>query len=120
MCAAALIFEYLIDEYGPHLAPPKEDKDAYLRYKYWLHYAEGTILRSLHGLDRPCTTHTSKSKRRSSHLDEVLTVYCCWVASSALALLRISSADIDEAAETYAMHPIQPHLCLSHRQNTII
>ena len=44
VCAAALIFEYLIDEYGPHLAPPKEDKDAYLRYKYWLHYAEGMIL----------------------------------------------------------------------------
>ena len=36
-----LIVEYLVERYGPDLAPPRES-DLYWRYKYWLHYAEGS------------------------------------------------------------------------------
>jgi glutathione S-transferase len=38
-----LIVEYLVDRYGPDLAPPR-DSDLYWRYKYWLHYAEGSLM----------------------------------------------------------------------------
>jgi len=38
-----LIVEYLVDRYGPDLAPPR-GTDLYWRYKYWLHYAEGSLM----------------------------------------------------------------------------
>jgi glutathione S-transferase len=38
-----LIVDYLTERYGPALAPPR-DGDPYWRYKYWLHYAEGSLM----------------------------------------------------------------------------
>jgi glutathione S-transferase len=38
-----LIVEYLVQRYGPDLAPPS-GSDSYWRYKYWLHYAEGSLM----------------------------------------------------------------------------
>jgi glutathione S-transferase len=38
-----LIVEYLVERYGPDLAPPR-DSDLYWRYKYWMHYAEGSLM----------------------------------------------------------------------------
>jgi glutathione S-transferase len=38
-----LIVDYLVERYGPELAPPRES-DLYWRYKYWLHYAEGSLM----------------------------------------------------------------------------
>jgi glutathione S-transferase len=37
------IFDYLVDRYGDRLAPRK-DSEAYWRYRYWLHYAEGSAM----------------------------------------------------------------------------
>jgi glutathione S-transferase len=41
-----LIVEYLVERYGPDLAPPR-DSDLSWRYKYWLHYAEGSAMTPL-------------------------------------------------------------------------
>ena len=38
-----LIVEYLVQRYGSDLAPPS-DADLYWRFKYWLHYAEGSLM----------------------------------------------------------------------------
>lgn len=38
-----LIIEYLVETYGPGLAPSR-DSELYWRYKYWLHYAEGSLM----------------------------------------------------------------------------
>jgi glutathione S-transferase len=38
-----LIIEYLVERYGPQLAPAR-DSDLYWRYRYWLHYAEGSAM----------------------------------------------------------------------------
>ena len=38
-----LIVEYLVQRYGADLAPPS-GSDSYWRYKYWLHYAEGSLM----------------------------------------------------------------------------
>jgi glutathione S-transferase len=38
-----LIIEYIVERYGPDLMPPR-DSDYYWRYKYWLHYAEGSLM----------------------------------------------------------------------------
>ena len=38
-----LIVEYLVERYGPNLMPPR-GSDLYWRYKYWLHYAEGSLM----------------------------------------------------------------------------
>jgi glutathione S-transferase len=38
-----LIVEYLVDRYGPALAPA-HNSDLYWQYKYWLHYAEGSLM----------------------------------------------------------------------------
>ncbi len=38
-----LIVEYLVERYGPNLMPPR-DSDLYWRYKYWLHYSEGSLM----------------------------------------------------------------------------
>ena len=38
-----MIVEYLVQRYGADLAPPS-GSDSYWRYKYWLHYAEGSLM----------------------------------------------------------------------------
>jgi glutathione S-transferase len=38
-----LIVEYLVERYGSNLAPSR-DSELYWRYKYWLHYAEGSLM----------------------------------------------------------------------------
>jgi glutathione S-transferase len=38
-----LIVEYLVERHGPDLAPPR-DTDLYWRYRYWLHYSEGSAM----------------------------------------------------------------------------
>ena len=38
-----LIIEYLVERYGSDLAPSRH-ADLYWRYKYWLHYAEGSLM----------------------------------------------------------------------------
>ena len=38
-----LIVEYLVQRYCSDLAPPS-GSDSYWRYKYWLHYAEGSLM----------------------------------------------------------------------------
>jgi glutathione S-transferase len=43
LAETGLIVEYLVECYGPDLAPPR-DSDLYWRYKYWLHYAEGSLM----------------------------------------------------------------------------
>jgi glutathione S-transferase len=43
LAETGLIVEYLIERYGAELAPPR-DSDLYWRYKYWLHYAEGSAM----------------------------------------------------------------------------
>ena len=37
------IVEYLVDKAGGRLGPP-EGEDAALRYRFWLHYAEGSLM----------------------------------------------------------------------------
>jgi len=36
-----LIVEYLVERYGPD---SRRDSDLYWRYKYWLHYTEGSLM----------------------------------------------------------------------------
>jgi glutathione S-transferase len=43
MAETGAIFDYLVGRYGQHLAPPP-DTEAYWRYRYWLHYAEGSAM----------------------------------------------------------------------------
>ena len=43
LAETGLIVEYLVEKYGPDLAPPRQD-DLYWRYRYWLHYAEGSAM----------------------------------------------------------------------------
>lgn len=54
LAESGLIVEYLVDHYGPHLAPKqwKEgmegkvggETEEWLRYRYFMHYAEGTLM----------------------------------------------------------------------------
>ena len=37
------IVDYLVDRYDEGLAPPQDD-ESYWRYRYWLHYAEGSLM----------------------------------------------------------------------------
>jgi glutathione S-transferase len=41
-----LIVEYLVERYNPALAPPR-GSGLYWRYRYWLHYAEGSAMSPL-------------------------------------------------------------------------
>jgi len=43
LAETGLIIEYLVGRYGPDLMPAA-DTDAYWRWKYWLHYAEGSLM----------------------------------------------------------------------------
>jgi glutathione S-transferase len=38
-----LIVGYLVERYGPDLAPARNN-DLHWRYRYWLHYAEGSLM----------------------------------------------------------------------------
>jgi glutathione S-transferase len=40
------IVEYLVERYGPGFAPSRQE-DLYWRYRYWLHYAEGSAMPQL-------------------------------------------------------------------------
>jgi len=43
LAETGLIVDYLVESYGPSLAPPRQS-DLYWRYRYWLHYAEGSLM----------------------------------------------------------------------------
>ena len=43
LAETGLIIEYLVESYAPDFAPPRQS-DLYWRYKYWLHYAEGSLM----------------------------------------------------------------------------
>ena len=38
------IIEYLVERYGDGCFAPPREEPAYLRYRYWLHYAEGSLM----------------------------------------------------------------------------
>ncbi len=38
------IIEYLVDNYGQGRLVPEAGSDEFLRYRYWMHYAEGTLM----------------------------------------------------------------------------
>ncbi|KAH0610443.1 uncharacterized protein H6S33_011970 [Morchella sextelata] len=42
LAESGFIIEYLVDKFGPQLKP--SDEDSLLRYKYFLHYAEGSLM----------------------------------------------------------------------------
>ncbi|MGH8185126.1 MAG: glutathione S-transferase family protein [Steroidobacteraceae bacterium] len=44
---SAVILEYLTERYGGGKFAPKPGSAAYLPYRYWMHYAEGTIMQQL-------------------------------------------------------------------------
>jgi glutathione S-transferase len=41
------IIEYILDVHGDGKLRPEEGTDAYLRYRYWMHYAEGSAMTPL-------------------------------------------------------------------------
>jgi glutathione S-transferase len=43
LAETGLIVDYLVERYGPDLAPAR-DSELYWRYRYWLHYAEGSLM----------------------------------------------------------------------------
>jgi len=43
LAETGLIIEYLVEHHGRNLAPAR-DTSLYWRYKYWLHYAEGSLM----------------------------------------------------------------------------
>jgi len=43
LAETALIVEFLVERFGPELAPER-DTEAYWRYRYWNHYAEGSAM----------------------------------------------------------------------------
>ena len=54
MAESGAIFEYLVDYYGPHLAPKRfqngkegdicGETESWLRYRYYMHYTEGSLM----------------------------------------------------------------------------
>lgn len=36
--------DYLVNKYGPQLAPSRSDEELFLKYNYWLHFAEGSAM----------------------------------------------------------------------------
>lgn len=46
LAETGVIMEYLVDRYGPHLAPGHDDAE-FWRYRYWMHYAEGSLMSQL-------------------------------------------------------------------------
>lgn len=47
LAETGLIIEYLLAHHAPHLAPAPTDADAHWRYRYWMHYAEGSLMPQL-------------------------------------------------------------------------
>ena len=47
LAETGLIIEYLLATRAPHLAPAPSDTDAHWRYRYWMHYAEGSLMPQL-------------------------------------------------------------------------
>jgi glutathione S-transferase len=43
LAETGVIVDYLVGRYGDGLAPP-QGAEAYWRYRYWLHYAEGSLM----------------------------------------------------------------------------
>ena len=44
LAESGAIIEYLVERYGDGCFAPSRELPAYLRYRYWLHYAEGSIM----------------------------------------------------------------------------
>ena len=44
LAESGAIIEYLVERYGDGCFAPARELPAYLRYRYWLHYAEGSIM----------------------------------------------------------------------------
>ena len=44
LAESGAIIEYLVERYGDGCFAPARQLPAYLRYRYWLHYAEGSIM----------------------------------------------------------------------------
>ena len=44
LAESGAIIEYLVERYGNGCFAPERELPAYLRYRYWLHYAEGSIM----------------------------------------------------------------------------
>jgi glutathione S-transferase len=44
LAESGAIIEYLVERYGNGGLAPARELPAYLRYRYWLHYAEGSIM----------------------------------------------------------------------------
>jgi glutathione S-transferase len=44
LAESGAIIEYLVERYGNGCFAPARELPAYLRYRYWLHYAEGSLM----------------------------------------------------------------------------
>ncbi|KAF8246459.1 hypothetical protein K440DRAFT_363111 [Wilcoxina mikolae CBS 423.85] len=44
LAESGLIVETLIERYGPSLQPERSDDEEYLRYRYFMHYSEGSFM----------------------------------------------------------------------------
>jgi glutathione S-transferase len=44
LAESGAVIEYLVERYGQGKLSPPEETPEYLRYKYWLHYAEGSLM----------------------------------------------------------------------------
>lgn len=45
LAETGVVVDYLVSRYGPELAPaPDPQSDTHWRYRYWLHYAEGSAM----------------------------------------------------------------------------
>lgn len=47
LAETGVIIEYLVAHYGSQLAPAAGDSDDHWRYRYWMHYAEGSLMPQL-------------------------------------------------------------------------
>ena len=47
LAESGAIIEYLVERYGDGCLAPAKEQPAYLRYRYWLHYAEGSLMSPL-------------------------------------------------------------------------
>lgn len=47
LAESGAIIEYLVERYGDGCFAPAREEPAYLRYRYWLHYAEGSVMSPL-------------------------------------------------------------------------
>lgn len=47
LAESGAIIEYLVEQYGDGCIAPSRERPDYLRYRYWLHYAEGSLMSPL-------------------------------------------------------------------------